>query len=816
MKFWPWPAGIKRFFQNGLAARKQTEQALRREHSLLAWIMETSPAGITIVNRAGQIIFANVQAEKVLGLTKTEITDRAYNAPEWRITDYQGRPFPDEKLPFRRVMATGQPVSNVRHAIEWPDGRRVLLSVNGAPLLDESDQVERVVFTIEDVTERAHAEQALQLQRDLALALSSTNELAEALRRLLEATFNIEGLDCGGVYLVNRHTGELDLIYHKGLPPQFVERVSHYKANSPQTRLIMAGKPVYRSYAEIVPITDEVRQGEGLRAMAVIPIRYEGQVMAALNLASHTHDEIPGRAREVLETVAIQVGGAIAHMQAEAALRESQANLQAFFDALDDFLIILDAEGRIVRVNPAFQARLGYSAEELVGASILTVHPAEQREAAVVIADMLAGKATVCAIPLLARDGTQIPVETKVTQGKWSGQDVLFGISRDVSERKESEEILRQRNRELAMLNQASRALSSSLNLDEVLANVLGEVQRLLNVLACSVWLIDPETNELVCRQVTEPQGQLVRGWRLAPGQGLGGWVVEHKESLNVPDVLAEVRHFKGVDQKTGLHLRSILTVPLLVKQKVLGVMQVVDERPHRFDETHETLLESLAATAAIAIQNAQWYEQARQDAETKLALFHEVNHRVKNNLTAIIGLLYAERRHAQETRPYEEIINALVNRVQGLATVHELLSAAEWRPLPLSDLATQIIHAAVHALSPVQTVSVDVSSSPIEVSPAQANHLALIINELATNSIKYALREQEKAKISVRIGEDENVIRFKFRDNGPGYPADVLQLERHNVGLYLIQTIVQGGLRGELSLHNEEGAVTLIQFKAA
>ena len=233
-----------------------------------------------------------------------------------------------------------------------------------------------------------------------------------------------------------------------------------------------------------------------------------------------------------------------------------------------------------------------------------------------------------------------------------------------------------------------------------------------------------------------------------------------------------------------------------------------------RFDETHQTLLESLAATAAIAIQNAQWYEQARQDAETKLALFHEVNHRVKNNLTAIIGLLYAERRHAtMEGRTYRDIINTLINRVQGLATVHELLSAAEWRPLPLSELTQQVINAVLQVV-PAQQVSVEITPSPVEVSPTQANQLAMIINELTTNAMKYAFAEHQKGKLLVRITADDGSIHFEFHDDGPGYPDEVLRLERHNVGLYLIQTLVQSGLQGELKLYNDGGAVTAIDFK--
>ena len=80
-------------------------------------------------------------------------------------------------------------------------------------------------------------------------------------------------------------------------------------------------------------------------------------------------------------------------------------------------------------------------------------------------------------------------------------------------------------------------------------------------------------------------------------GKGLAGWVVQHGESLNVADIQADARHFTGVDRQTGLPLRSMLTVPLRVKDKVAGVIQVVDATVARFDATDLSVLESLAST---------------------------------------------------------------------------------------------------------------------------------------------------------------------------------------------------------------------------
>jgi two-component sensor histidine kinase len=349
-------------------------------------------------------------------------------------------------------------------------------------------------------------------------------------------------------------------------------------------------------------------------------------------------------------------------------------------------------------------------------------------------------------------------------------------------------------------------------------------VRRSLGVVACSAWLVDPDTGELVCRQVTDPQSETVRGWRIAPGQGLVGWVAQHGQSLNVPDTLADERHFKGVDQKTGLKLRSILSAPLRVKKGVIGVLQVVDETKNRFTAADLQLVESLATTAAIAIENAQLYEaaqemqrQTQQDAETKAILLEEVNHRVKNNLAAIAGMLYVEKRHAKKTgeqRTYQGLVEDLVNRIEGLATVHRLLSASQWSPLPLKQLTEQVIQSALQTLPPDKWVNTNVlSPGLIQVTPRQANNLAMVINELATNVVKYGLLERQTVQITVRMALEDKTVLFEFRDNGPGFPEEVLRSKRQNVGLYLVQNIVSGDMRGEIKLDNDQGAVVAIQF---
>lgn len=116
-------------------------------------------------------------------------------------------------------------------------------------------------------------------------------------------------------------------------------------------------------------------------------------------------------------------------------------NFETFFNTIDDLLFVLDDQGRILHANDTVVERLGYAREELVGQPVLMVHPPERREeAARIIRDMLEGRAEFCPVPVQTRSGVQIPVETRVTSGEWDGRPVLFGVSKDISRLRLSEE----------------------------------------------------------------------------------------------------------------------------------------------------------------------------------------------------------------------------------------------------------------------------------------------------------------------------------------------------------------------------------------
>ena len=127
--------------------------------------------------------------------------------------------------------------------------------------------------------------------------------------------------------------------------------------------------------------------------------------------------------------------------QMENLVLQTQKNYNTFFNTIDDFLFVLDIQGNIIQTNSTVTNRLGYSTDELTGKSVLFVHPPEMREeASDMVKDMLAGKTSVCLVPVMTKAGMRIPVETRVSRGVWDGRPVIFGVTKDISKIRLSEE----------------------------------------------------------------------------------------------------------------------------------------------------------------------------------------------------------------------------------------------------------------------------------------------------------------------------------------------------------------------------------------
>jgi PAS domain S-box-containing protein len=194
--------------------------------------------------------------------------------------------------------------------------------------LFESNGKKFIQGIFRDITEIKNAEKTMKLQHDLAIALSGVTEMKDALTLVLDAAITIEGMDCGGIYLLDKDSGAFDLACSKVLSAEFTEVSSHWDKDTDNAKLVMKGKPSYIKYdKEFIKkhglSPRDIRIREGLQSVAVIPILHRGEIVACMNIASHEVMEIPDISKNYLETIASQIGSMIVRLRAEKTIKDA-------------------------------------------------------------------------------------------------------------------------------------------------------------------------------------------------------------------------------------------------------------------------------------------------------------------------------------------------------------------------------------------------------------------------------------------------------------------------------------------------------------
>ncbi len=184
---------------------------------------------------------------------------------------------------------------------------------------DEDGKATHFQGIVLDSTGRKEVEKMLDIQRELGMSLSSTWSLQAMLNEVLEACLRINGIDAGGIYLKDELLDQINLVAYRGISPEFKEKVASYKADSREARQIWIEMPIYTMDFYSEKMADAIRK-EGIKAVAIVPLKYRVEIIGSLNLASHTTDKIPRNVRNFLESIALQVVNYIAPIRIEADL----------------------------------------------------------------------------------------------------------------------------------------------------------------------------------------------------------------------------------------------------------------------------------------------------------------------------------------------------------------------------------------------------------------------------------------------------------------------------------------------------------------
>ena len=277
----------------------------------------------------------------------------------------------------------------------------------------------------QEIAERKKIEDSLLLQRDLGNTLCKTENLIDALDRILKAAVHLEGVDTGGIFLVDDKTGQLDLSTSQGMSSQFLKSILG------QEKSLEVTEPLYVSRTEIDDSLKKLSDYEDLTAVAIIPVLFEGRTVAILSLGSHSHSEIPITNRHTLEAISIQVGAYMARVKAQQSIIQSQSEMMGMFDSFQDLFFVIDKTGLVLHANDTASTRLGKDENAINGRNILDFYDKDnQTKISKALQSAKQGQVIKFDYPHISVDGIKIQTSTRVVKGKYSGEDVVFVVSR--------------------------------------------------------------------------------------------------------------------------------------------------------------------------------------------------------------------------------------------------------------------------------------------------------------------------------------------------------------------------------------------------
>ncbi|HEX3757702.1 MAG TPA: GAF domain-containing protein [Kofleriaceae bacterium] len=175
------------------------------------------------------------------------------------------------------------------------------------------------------------------------------------------------------------------------------------------------------------------------------------------------------------------------------------------------------------------------------------------------------------------------------------------------------EDALERERKKVALVQEVSRALSQTEDLDALLALIMGKVTELMEADRSTLYLLTEDGRQLWSKV---SQGSERIEIRLDVGEGIAGWVAKTGEIVNIPDAYDDRRFQPAVDHKSGYRTRSILSVPMLGTPGLVGVLQVLNKQDGPFTQADEELLMALASQAAVAIEHARLYHALRDQNE--------------------------------------------------------------------------------------------------------------------------------------------------------------------------------------------------------
>ncbi|MCD4791269.1 MAG: PAS domain-containing protein [Bacteroidales bacterium] len=299
-----------------ITERKMAIDELQKIEKKYRILIETAGQPVFTIRKEGIFKSMNNTAAKYLGGSPKDFIGKTM----W---DIFPKEIADRQMSnITKVFSTGELKPITEKTIIQGESRVFETRIQIIPTTLSKEPDTALVIT-KDITEARQVEDFINIQNELYIALGSADNLEDICKYLLGIICKSGYFDCGGIYFIDKVTGDLNLICHKGLSSKFAKRGKRFTKNSQQYKMIMKGKPIYKKFNDISPDNDIDSINEGLCIIAVIPLLNQKKVVGCLNISSHIHHEISLVVRIALESIAERIGGVIVRIESQQELKEA-------------------------------------------------------------------------------------------------------------------------------------------------------------------------------------------------------------------------------------------------------------------------------------------------------------------------------------------------------------------------------------------------------------------------------------------------------------------------------------------------------------
>ncbi len=327
----------------------------------------------------------------------------------------------------------------------------------------------------------------------------------------------------------------------------------------------------------------------------------------------------------------------------------------------------------------------------------------------------------------------------------------------------------------LERLLEINRTLASTLEQALLLRNIINAARELIGAEAASIMLADTQSGELRFEAATNMESSQMAGLVVPINGSIAGWIFTHREPVIVPDTSIDTRWHRKVDAKTAFVTRSILGVPLVHRDKAIGVVQCLNKVDGTFDADDTVTLQALADQAAIAIVNARLFQQSD--------LISELVHELRTPLGAILATTHLLLRNLPEEKRVELIktIQRETERLSTLTTEFLDISRLESgriqfkrEPFALPELLAECLEVVRHQAQ-ARGLGLELKLAPdVSLVVTDRGKIKQVILNLLTNAVKYN-RDDGRITLAAQTTADGH-FRVSVTDTGRGIPPEAMK----------------------------------------